>query len=355
MKYPLSFVYELKENLVDLSNLESYLEDIILSIDKELSSNSISFNQSDNWRTRKNPNFMSKYTNDDQIFLIINGEVNKLTDTNYKSISMSLQIKIDESIVSNNDVNYLKNIAEYIVDNTFKKCVQQNLFALSYLKFLLSFVGELYKFIYTRIVYQKTHFINILNDYDKYKDDFDLLKNINFNDQYRSLGFLFGLVYEDNILNYNDVIVPLIKTIKNFIYVLDWEPIDFDSLEKRLFIISGFIKSCVNKLWVEMNQNTQQDLKCQLLTFSNLSNLPVKMKFEILDIDDIIDNSIKINIKKNIEKKTEYKNPISKQKKPQHFNHDTNSNNFKNSQTDQNNYTNSNQFKNKKKNKNYNK
>ena len=81
--YPIEDIYKYRNNKIDLGDLKSYLQDILISIELELNNaTKRNFNNLDNWRQRKNPNFMSNYSSKDKELLDINCEINKITKDN---------------------------------------------------------------------------------------------------------------------------------------------------------------------------------------------------------------------------------------------------------------------------------
>ena len=99
--YSIADIYKYKETLLPIEELKIYLEDIVQQIETELN---IIINNVDgncfNWRERKIPSFMNKYTSNDKIFLKINLEINKISDTNIIIISETIE-KLVESYVAN--------------------------------------------------------------------------------------------------------------------------------------------------------------------------------------------------------------------------------------------------------------
>ena len=136
VSYTISHFKELQNNNLNLIELEDYLKDIIGSIEEELSTNQNNFknnyNNENDWRTRKNPNFMEQYSTEDRVMLEINGNLNKITKNNYEQIYNQVILKLKEQKKENIDT-----ILETIYNNILTKAFKQSIFAEYYIKFII--------------------------------------------------------------------------------------------------------------------------------------------------------------------------------------------------------------------------
>lgn len=298
-----------KKNEIELNELEDYLKDIIDSIEEELSTNQTNFknnfNNENDWRTRKNPKFMEKYSKEDKVILEINGNLNKITKKNYDQIYNQVILKLKEQ--KKEDISCL---LESIYNNILTKAFHQSIFAEFYLKFLIKLKSN-YSVLDNYFKNSIDIFLETLNELDY--ENIQLSKFKNNTNVYKNYGILLGYYFRENLLNYNSLIIPLINHIKNIQSLLEWTPIDILKLELKINIFAGFMETSSDLLWNKMDRDSQQDFRCQIKNIMQNKVIPIKLKFAIQEIDDQIDTNIQTKIKKNINlKKNKYINPKHK-------------------------------------------
>ena len=295
-----------KKNEIELDELEDYLKDIIDSIEEELSTNQTNFknnfNNDNNWRTRKNPKFMEKYSKEDKVILEINGNLNKITKKNYDQIYNQVLLKLKEK--KEEDISFL---LESIYNNILTNAFHQSIFAEFYLKFLIKLKSN-YSILNNYFKNSIDIFLETLNELDY--ENIQLSKFKNNTNVYKNYGILLGYYFRENLLNYKSLIIPLINHIKNIQALLEWTPIDIWKLELNINIFAGFMETSSDLLWNQMDRDSQQDFRCQIKNIMHNKVIPIKLKFAIQEIDDRIDTNIQTKIKKNINlKKNKYINP----------------------------------------------
>lgn len=294
VSYTISEFNKLKNNDLNLDDLDDYLKDIISSIEEELSENQNNhkqnFNDENDWRTRKNPKFMEKYSSEDKVNLEINGNLNKITKDNYEQIYKSINTKLKEQ-----DKEKVINLLNLIYQNILTKAFNQSIFAEYYLKFIIKMKSEYKQFdIY---IYKTIDlFLETLNDLDYENEELSNYKN-NL-DIHKNYGLLLGHYYKQNLISYENIIIPLINHIKNIQSLIEWNPIDINKLESKINIFTGFMISSEDSLWNKMDRDSQQDFRCQIKNIIQNKNMPIKLRFAIQEIDELIDTNIQKKIKK---------------------------------------------------------
>lgn len=315
----MSRFYEAKKDLFDISGniinqdkypfmnvLAGYLTDIVNSIDQEIKNNSRA--SSINWKEKKNPKLLSKFINNDENINIINRCVNKITSNNYKDIAFEL-IQSIETDATHNTNDYSK----YIFDNIIKKCILEESFCNDYLAFLNILsgnIGDQCKSLLNNFV---TEVNNILknNEYIKNISYFNFIKDVS---HFQNIGIIIGCIYtqykngiSNIIINENDIINNLCDNIDNINTIIDWQPVNMDELVSRTFLMSGIIESIYKSLNIYCKEIQINKIKeCLNLLYNFNGGLPNKLKFKILDIQDIVEKyTVKvtepIKIIKNIE------------------------------------------------------
>ena len=364
--YKISDIYKHKETLKPIEELKIYLEDIIVQIESELN---IIINNSDgngfNWRERKVPSFMNKYTSNDKIFLKINLEINKISDTNIIIISETIE-KLVESYINNSTiikdkedkedkedkdgkennnqdtVLYINKCADYLTKNIYETCYIQDIsFSKNYINLFQNIKNkkllEIIKFNLKEKNKEFSEFIKF-EDYSEYQFN---------NKQFINIGYVNGLLYEKDFLSSKESYLLLDLILKNIFSLLEWKPVDKDILEKKVNLMIGFLLASHHKLWDFFNTDTKQDIEHQIQSISNHNHIPNKIRYSILDMNDKIIDSLRNQEKeKRLQEKKE-KNLKLKKYENKKLDINRNNNNqkkFDNHRNNNNNYHHSNQY-----------
>lgn len=311
MMYSIEQFYKLKDNDINLSDLNDYLFNIISEIETELKS-SIKKNydnntSNDNWRKRKNPNFMSSFVDKDKNILDINYALNKITETNYELIIEDIK-KILDNLDKSDEVEYVNKLTEYlsyITNNLFEKAIIQPIF----IKYYVLFLKNLTKY------YDNSIIINDLSDLNNSFIEFiqsdeeclnttinEKIKDVN---QYKNLGVFFANytnIFEIKS-NYNLISNYLVKILT----FLDWEPVNKDNLEININLFSSYLEELSQTLSNNIEHDEEEHIykRIEILTQNKL--VPIKVRFQIQDLLDTltsnkINNSDVNNNNKNVEK-----------------------------------------------------
>jgi hypothetical protein len=292
MIYSIEDFARFKDECPVLEDLNMYLLDIITSIEEEISSSvSKHFGQNENWRTRKNPNFMLKFSAKDKIFLDINQNFNKITNMNCKTISSVLNELISKHLQSvSEDIRGQTEItlAATLVSNIMEKSLAQDIFAEYYIKTLMGIEIPTMKPLINVQIQALINQFNELLEKDEL-DDNNLQTMVGLNiGQYKNIGCFFGGLYNENIMNQAELLRILPKFIRKIADSLEWVPINKVVVESKINLLVGFFMTTMKFIWTLVDKDTQQDLECQLNILTNHCNLPQRLKYFLLDISDKI-------------------------------------------------------------------
>ena len=295
--------------------LSTYLNDIVISIDVEIKNSAR--NSMINWREKKNPKLLSRFINNDDNVNLINRSMNKITATNYSSIIA----EITTTLLQDN-MRKLPDYCKYIFDSVIKKCLNEENFTKDYIQFLFGFNDNIAKYIsqYIAQFIKETHQLANTNENLKDLVYFGYIKDVA---SYKNIGFIYGQIYlllsvsntpnvkahynidiDDSVIS--NTITQSFNIINNF---LDWLPVSIDELNSRLYFMIGMMETICTTVWNILSDKQQNCIKDVLNLAYNMNNIHNKIKFKILDLQDIIKNIKPIT--KTITK------PITKQEEPE--------------------------------------
>ena len=278
-----------KESYQFINILSIYLKDIVNAIDSEIQH---STRQSViNWREKKNPKLLSKIINNDDNINLINRSMNKITETNY----MLIVKDITESLMQDN-FRQLAEYSNYLFETVIKKCLNDENLIKDYLYFLNGFEGEIGRYLY--------------KSSDKYITSTFVLfdKNINLNDytyisyikeitQYYNIGNMIANIYliqknnklQKNIYFSEELLYKKVISCLNIIdNMIEWMPNNLDDLNSRIYLIFGILETLNDNILNVLNTGDKILLNDILNKIYNINTISNKIKFKILDIQDII-------------------------------------------------------------------
>ena len=299
-----------KENYKFIDILSTYLTDIVDSIDAEIKQSTR--NSMINWREKKNPKLLSKFINSDDNINIINRSMNKITATNY----MVIVSEITETLTQDN-FRKLPDYSKFLFDTVIKKCLNDESFTKDYLNFLIGFDGTIGKYIAQYINQFIIEMYSILEKNSDLKSFvyFSYVKDIT---NYTNLGIIFANLYiiqNEKKTQYkiaDDIIYD--KFIRSLFIInsfLDWIPSEIDELNGRIYMLFGIFEAIGKNIFKMMKTEDRILMRNILNLIYNINSIPNKIKFKVLDIQDIIniyekENSninSNINSNSNIESK----------------------------------------------------
>jgi len=290
-----------KENYPFINILSTYLVDIVNSIDIEI--NASTRNSIINWRDKKNPKLLSKFINSDDNINIINRSMHKITSSNYLIIAED----INKTLIQDN-FRKLPEYSKFLFDTIIKKCLNDEKFAKDYLNFLIAFNGVIGENIsqYINEFISECFAVLQYNSSLKNIDHVTYFSYIKDPLQYMNIGIIYSHIYLINkqmAINdstntntsskqYNlsesvcyDSFISCLDNINNYLQIL---PSDMDDLYCRVYFIFGIIETMGENLLEIIKLNDKYLLDDILNLIYNAKFIPNKLKFKILDIQDII-------------------------------------------------------------------
>ena len=292
-------VYDICGNIINKDKypfvevLSRYLIDIVELIDIEIKNSAR--NSMVNWREKKNPKLLSRLINNDDNVNLINISMNKITGTNY----MSIVSEITDALMNDNH-RKLEDYCKYLFDMIFKKCIADELFIADYIRFLFGFKGVIARHLNEYINQFVNEIINFLNTNQGVKDYtyFLQLKDVI---GFRNVGVMLAHIYKIVETNSTDsnfnvaietsILVAKLDTQMGIILNnLDWLPANMDDLNSRLYLVIGLMELLMNNIWNSFNEKMQFNFNDILKQTYNCSSIPNKIKFKVLDIQDMIKN-----------------------------------------------------------------
>jgi hypothetical protein len=289
-----------KEKYPFITILSTYLLDIVNSIDIEI--NKSTRNSMINWREKKNPKLLSKFINSDDNINIINRSMNKITSSNY----MTIVKEITDTLTQDN-FRKLPEYSKFLFDTIIKKCLNDEKFATDYLHFLVAFDGVIGKNINQYINDFITEAFALLNNSTNnniFKCNdltlyFSYIKDVS---QYMNIGIILANLYliklESNSASANikmyliftesifyEKFISCLNHINNY---LEWLPADMTEIIGRIYLLFGIIE-IIGKQILELLTDEHRNFLNDILTLIyNVNSIPNKIKFKVLDIQDMI-------------------------------------------------------------------
>lgn len=298
--------YDNKKNILDICGnfineerypfiniLSGYLNDIVSSIDVEIKNSAR--NSMINWREKKNPKLLSRFINNDDNINLINRSMNKITGSNYGMIVA----EITDSVIQDNP-RRLPDYCKYLFDSIIKKCITDENFIMDYIKFLMGFDGLLAESI-TGFINQFIYEVGkVLTTNELFKEYiyFDFIKDVT---QYKTIGIIYSTLYKVSVsvnpstleITKDGIIANLTNTTAILANLLEWLPANIDELNGRLYLFIGITETLCNELWVDLGDVLRGNINDILEKAYAMSAIPNKIKFKILDLQDVI-KSIKL-------------------------------------------------------------
>jgi hypothetical protein len=228
---------------------------------------------------------------------MINGSMNKITSSNY----LTIMNEINDTLMQDN-FRKLPDYCKFLFDIIIKKCLNEENFSIDYLRFLTAF--------------NETIGININTHITELIDEiFKVIKNDNVNtnsgvnyfsyikdvSQYFNIGIIFANLYiikndynlTSNIskissLSHNNVSEKIMVCLNQINNYLEWLPHNMDELYKLIYLLFGIIEMQGQNILSIMSQKDLCLLNDVLNLIYTINNIPNKIKFKVLDIQDII-------------------------------------------------------------------
>lgn len=275
--------------------LSKYLTDVVGLIDIEIKNSAR--NSMINWREKKNPKLLSRLINSDENVNLINISMNKITSSNY----MNIVNEISEALINDN-YRKLPDYCAFLFDVVIKKCMSDEAFAKDYIRFLFGFKDVIAKHLSENInkfISEAIGFLTSNQDLKEYSY-FHYVKDIAL---WRNVGVIFANIYKfisevriGNSTGVNSInIINSLEMQFNVLFnILDWLPTNMDELNGRLSMVFAIMEILIDDIWFGFSDKYRALFNEILTLVYNCANIPNKIKFKVLDLQDVIKN-IKVN------------------------------------------------------------
>lgn len=278
-----NLIHKDKYPFVDV--LSRYLTDIVGLIDIEIKNSAR--NSMINWREKKNPKLLSRLINNDDNVNLINISMNKITGTNYKNIVA----EITDALLADN-YRKLPDYCKYLFDSVIKKCMSDEAFTKDYIRFLFGFSDGIGKNLREHIDLFVNEVGKFLNTNDNIKDYayFYYVKDVAM---YRNVGVILANIFQfqlGGVLDGKKLCSYLEEQFGILYNYLDWLPVNMDELNGRLYLVLGIMELLINDIWFIFSDRSRVLFSDILKMSYSCASIPNKIKFKVLDLQDMIKN-----------------------------------------------------------------
>lgn len=279
------FINKDKYSFIDV--LARYLTDIVGLIDVEIKNSAR--NSMINWREKKNPKLLSRLINSDDNVNLINLSMNKVTATNYKNIVA----EITDALISDNP-RKLPDYSKFLFDVVIKKCMVDEAFAKDYIRFLFGFGDSIAKHINEHIktfIQEVAKFLTTNEGLKEYIY-FHYVKDVTL---WRNIGVIYSNIFSMQpqagvVVTASDICSSLNEQFRGLFNSLDWLPVNMDELNGRIYLVLAVMENLLTDIWWVFDDKNRK-LFSEILTLTYACNsIPNKIKFKVLDLQDMIKN-----------------------------------------------------------------
>ena len=276
--------------------LSKYLTDVVGLIDIEIKNSAR--NSMINWREKKNPKLLSRLINSDENVNLINMSMNKITSSNY----MNIVNEISEALLNDN-YRKLPDYCSFLFDVVIKKCMIDEAFAKDYIRFLFGFKDGIAKHLSENINKFTAEALGFLTGNQGLKEYgyFHYVKDVAL---WRNVGVIFANIYKSisnarigvgTGVNRVNMIESLEMQFDVLFNILDWLPANMDELNGRLYMVFAIMEILIDDIWLGFSDKYRALFNEILTLVYNCANIPNKIKFKVLDLQDMIKN-IKVSV-----------------------------------------------------------
>lgn len=239
--------------------------------------------------------------------LEINGEINKLTESNINVIFD----KINVIVIDKNTTKIPDDKLKYIFDNIITKCINQPTFTSLYIKFLNKFNSNIHskQFIKNEIktiIKNIVGFIELIEIHDSQMNETIIEKQkisnifntlIKNNKKYEGLGTIYSLFYINKFVNCSMFVEFLKKTIQQVNDYIEWEPCTNEVLEKYVNVLIGLLEFGYHKMIKDIDYETKLTLQMKIETVLSSKKIEMRIKYNLQNLyDDLKAGKRKLDI-----------------------------------------------------------
>lgn len=238
--------------------------------------------------------------------MILNGEINKLTESNITNIYEKIVSSIYTTVKSNQDdiiiekEEFDESKLTFVISNLVKKCVGQPTFTSLYIKLLQKlfkkgvsrdFIKEQVKKI-TGNIKQFVSFIEIHDSLmDEKKLEIEKKGNIfspliNNNKQYEGLGTIYSLLYVNNFITIDSFKLFINDTVKMVSDYIEWEPCTNEVLEKYINVLIGLMEFGYYKMIKEIDYDSKITFELKIENVLSSKKIEMRIKYNLQNLYD---------------------------------------------------------------------
>ena len=228
--------------------------------------------------------------------LEINGEINKLTESNIDIIFD----KINVIVIDKNTTKIPDDKLKYIFDNIINKCINQPTFTCLYIKFLNKFNKNINSKVFIKneiinIIENIVGFIELIEIHVSKMDEknIETKKNSNIfnslikeNKKYEGLGTIYSLFYINKFVNCNMFVDFLKKTIQQVSDYIEWEPCTNEVLEKYINVLIGLLEFGYHKMIKDIDYETKLTLQMKIENVLSSKKIEMRIKYNLQNLYD---------------------------------------------------------------------
>ena len=238
--------------------------------------------------------------------MILNGEINKLTETNISTI----YDKIVSSIYSNVKTNLEDQVIEkeefsesklvFVISNLIKKCIGQPTFTALYIKLFQKLFKKVSsrEFIKTqvkKITANIKQFVSFIEVHDSMLDEKKMIADkkenifsslINNNKQYEGLGTIYSLFYVNNFITIDSFKRFINDTVKMVAEYIEWEPCTNEVLEKYINVLIGLMEFGYYKMIKNIDYDAKITFELKIEQVLSNKKIEMRIKYNLQNLYD---------------------------------------------------------------------
>jgi hypothetical protein len=209
---------------------------------------------------------------------------------------MNIANEISEALLNDN-YRKLPDYCSFLFDVVIKKCMIDEAFSKDYIRFLFGFKDNIANHLSENVkkfIEEATLFLTSNKSLKEYSY-FHYVKDTAL---WRNVGVIVANMYKSlngnariGQINININIVNNLEAQFDILFnILDWLPSNMDELNGRLYMVFAIMESLSDEIWGKFSDKSRGLFKEILTLAYNCANIPNKIKFKVLDLQDMIKN-----------------------------------------------------------------
>ena len=291
--------YKYQSNNYDFNNIKREEDDEYRNNEDD--------NKTIKWKDNGGSVLRKRLNGKNKQLLEINGEINKLTESNIDIIFD----KISVIIIEQNSTKIPNDKLKYVFDNIINKCINQPTFTSLYIKFLNKFNNNINskQFIKNEIktiIENIVGFIELIEIHDSQMDE-TIIENkktsnifntlIKNNKKYEGLGTIYSLFYINKFVDCSMFVDFIKKTIQQVSDYIEWEPCTNEVLEKYVNVLIGLLEFGYHKMIKDIDYETKLTLQMKIENVLSSKKIEMRIKYNLQNLyDDLKAGKRKLDI-----------------------------------------------------------